>query len=183
MLSNGNYAQYFPQGLTPQFFGGFGAGAPQFVGPQGLSGFPGLFGGHAGFGLDSGYQGFGQQFPLGSVGAGPQIAIQQITFALGQLAHYVATQGILAQQIGATLGQLAQYAQQIAQQGRSLPFANASGLPAQSPFIGFGNQTGFGNQLFGAAPAQSPFSPGTSGGYGGFTPQAQWGTNRPAMAS
>src|SRR4051812_13999741 len=103
MLSNGNYAQYFPQGLTPQFIGSLAGGAPQFgfaagvpqVGPQGLFGqnvfgVPGAYGGNPGYGQD-----FGS-------GAG-----QHIVFALGQLAQHVATQGVLTQQIGASLGQLA----------------------------------------------------------------------------
>ncbi len=173
MLSNGNYAQYLPQGLAPQFFGAFGAGTPQF-GPQGVFGqgvfsVPGGYGSHPGFGLD-----------------GQQSASQQIVLALGQLAQHVATQGVLAHQIGAWLGQLTQQlAQQIAQQDRQAPYANLyGGFAGNSPFIGVGNQAGFGNQTFGTAPGQGPFSPGASSGYGGYTPHVQtWGTGRPTMAS
>jgi hypothetical protein len=199
MLSNGNYAQYLPQGLPPQFImGAFGAGTPQF-GQQGLFGTPGLYGGHPGYGLDfgyhsypgyhSGYQGLGQQFQLGTAfgGSGQQIVGQQIVLALGQLAQHVATQGVLAHQIGAWLGQLTQQlAQQIALQDRldrqvpfgQVPFANTyGGFAGNSPFIGVGNQAGFqagfGNPGFGATLGQNPFGAATSGGYGGqgFAPQ------------
>ncbi len=192
MLSNGNYAQYFPQGLNPQLMGTFAGGAPQ-LGPQGVFGqsvfgVPGAYGGNSGYGLDSGS------------GAG-----QHIVFALGQLAQHVATQGALAQQIGASLGQLVQQlAYQIVQQGRQATFPSIYG---GSPFSGFGNQAGLGNSVFDAGLGQSlPFNTGTSGGLGGygftpqgftpqgfapqgftpqgFTPQAQmWGIPRPAMAS
>jgi hypothetical protein len=191
MLSNGNYAQYFPQTLTPQFMGAFGAG-PQF-GQQGAFGMPGAYGGYPGFGSDTISQGFGQQLPfspaLGASGGNLGVS-HQIALALGQLAQHVATQGVLAQQIGGSLSQLAQQLiQQVAQQGRQVPFANVYGgfagnSPLNSPFVGFGNPPGFANQTFAAAPGQVPFSQGTSAGFGAVTPQAQaWASNRPAMAS
>ena len=176
MLSNGNYAQYFPQGLTPQLFGTLAGGAPQFGYAAGVPqlGQQGVFG-QGVFGVPGAYgnPGYGQDFGSG--------AGQHIVFALSQLAQHVATQGVFAQQIGASLGQLVQQlAYQIAQQGRQATFPNIYG---GSPFSGFGNQQSL------------PFSAATPGGFGGglggygftpqgFAPQTQmWGTPRPAMAS
>jgi hypothetical protein len=196
MLSNGNLSQYFPQG------------APQF-GLQGMFGPAGLYGGNPGFGPDPYQQGFAQSIPFGNSVAGnsgnPGIG-PQITWALGQLAQQVATQGVVAQQLGAALSQLAQHvAMQLLHGGAANVFA---GQPFGSPYLGnpafnpvlqnfgaavrhgqagsFGGSAG--NPAFIGAGAgaqgfagQNP-SPGAMQGFGGFAPQNPgWGVNQPAM--
>jgi hypothetical protein len=205
MLSNGNYAQYFPQTFSPAFLGGFGGAWPQ-LNPQGmLAGLPGGFGGIQGVGQDFGYQPFGQQGLFGQAGQfanplaalyGPQGFGQQglglqgfgqpgfinpafagqgigphlIVSALGQLAHYVALQGVAVQQIGALLAQLTVHIAQIAAMSR----AGQQGQMSQPQSQGFGSPLG-----------QSPFNAGPYGGIGGgsFGPQTQqWGANRPVFS-
>ena len=180
MLSNGNYAQYFPQFLASPFMG---VGSPQWN-PHGLSGgLPGAYGANSGFGQEFGYpglgqgfgqQGFGQQ-PFGPNQIGGQ-TIASLPLLLGQLANQVVAQGVITQQVGALLGQLAQ---QIVTQ--TLQFG-VLGRPGQSAgvFGGLGGNPAFGNPAFafggqgiGSNFGQSPYFATPPVSYGGFAPQMQ----------
>jgi len=168
MISNGNYAQYFPQSL--QYIpGAYGAS------PYGA--------GYSGVGQELGSPGFGQQnFGQQNQSIGPQL----IT-ALSQLANQVVVQGVAAQQVGALLGQLAQQivAQSIYGNAAFIPGAQAfNHLEQQLALQGRVGQ--FGN-AFGGAFGQSPYAAAAPVGYGGFVPQMQapqhqaWAINRPAV--
>lgn len=202
MFSNGNYAQYLPQGLQyiPGAYGAYGTS------PYGGSGS----------GQEFGSQGLGQQGPAGGSFAAfgstqsPQSIGPQIITTLSQLANQVVAQGVAAQQVGVLLGQLAQQVHmqqiaaqasyqgnpftgahafnqlqhQLALQGRVGQWGNALGGVAANPaFTG----QGFGGQGIGAAFGQSPYTATVPVGYGGFAPQMQvpqnqaWAINRPAV--
>ena len=196
MLSNGNYAQYFPQSLASPFMG---FGTPQF-GPQGQFSPQGIFGGQGqgspgglpgtyganpysvnpyglnpglGFGQEFGYPAFGQQ-GLGQQGLLPQSPFGSPFSGFGS--NPIQSSG---SNLALLLGQLAN---QVIAQGVAAQQAGASlGQLAQQIVT----QSHYGNQTF-----YTQGRPGQAGngfgGYGGFapqTPQTQtWGFNRAGTA-
>jgi len=165
MISNGNYAQYFPQSL--QYIpGAYGAS------PYGA--------GYSGFGQELGSLGFGHQNQIGQ--QNQSIGAQLIT-ALSQLANQVVAQGVSAQQVGALLGQLAQQIVALSSYG------NAAFVPAAHAFNHIEHQLAMQGRVgqLGNAFGQSPYAVATPVGYGGFAPQMQvpqhpaWAFNRPAV--
>jgi hypothetical protein len=207
MLSN--YSQYSPQGLMSQFPGLQGAGWPPGAysgnapfgyepGQAGMGQQQYPFGGHTNPFVNPFLQNpFTQnQFSLSPFAPTPHLPsqlllsplaynpllssvagyagahhpVQQIVLVLGQLAQQISVQGAVIQQISIALQQLVQ---QLAVQG--LQSHQGAGLGAGQP-LGLGGPFlgGLGGQYFG----QNPFA-STTGGYGGFSPQAPaWGANR-----
>jgi len=168
MISNGNYAQYFPQNL-------------QYI--------PGAYGANP---YGAGYSGFGQEFGSPGFGQQNQSIGPQIITTISQLANQVVAQGVAAQQVGVLLAQLAQQIVSQTSYGHAAsipgglhgnPFAVAQAYNHLEQQLAMQGRVGQLGNPFG----QSPYAAATPVGYGGFTPQMQvpqhqaWAINRPAV--